>query len=108
MKIPKQKKIEIHDILVLPKWTHKATKQISKRTVPKAVCLTPVQPSTLKMDITHTPQHPKQKSTRKMSVSATTKGKAKLVTQKKQKLSGTEDDWTCHTCKRQYSEDVSS
>lgn len=34
---PKPKKIEILDILILPKWIPKANKQSSKRTVPKAI-----------------------------------------------------------------------
>lgn len=106
---PKPKKIEVHDILILPKWIPKVTKQRSKRTVPKAICLTPVPPSTSKLQTNNTPQEPKP--TRKMSVSATVKGKIKSVTQKKRKLSlpeDNEDDWICHTCDGLYSNDVSS
>ncbi|CAG5004385.1 unnamed protein product [Parnassius apollo] len=54
------KKIEVHDILDLPKWIPRAKKQSSKRTVPKAKCLTRVQPSTSKLQSNHTPQQPKQ------------------------------------------------
>ena len=100
-------KIEILEILALPKWEPKIQKQ-HKRSVPKAQCLTPVISTSSSPSIhllRNTSRHTGNRRTLHKKISGPQKTQH-ASENKLPKSSLSDDDWICRSCNGQYSVDV--
>ncbi|CAG5021787.1 unnamed protein product [Parnassius apollo] len=109
-------KIEIHDILILPKWKPNI-KTRQKRNVPKAQCLTPVATtSSTNVSLRHVrrttfkkeDQKVKDRRTPQPNLRKQVKENVKQTSQPLNRLKSSisDDEWVCRSCNGLYSQDV--